>query len=65
MQIVLESHGVKGYLEPEFPFLIVRLGVGANTQELTDCTRDPDVEVNMCVCVCVYQCGRSNVEAPR
>lgn len=48
VQIVLEGRGVKASFEPKFPFLKVRLGVGAKVKDLTEyCKRDPDVTVSI------------------
>eukprot|EP00931_Biecheleriopsis_adriatica_P102101 TRINITY_DN77124_c0_g1_i1.p1 TRINITY_DN77124_c0_g1~~TRINITY_DN77124_c0_g1_i1.p1 ORF type:complete len:267 (-),score=44.87 TRINITY_DN77124_c0_g1_i1:66-833(-) len=48
VQLVLEGRGVKAYFEPKYPFMKVRLGVGAKVKDLTEyCLRDPDVTVHV------------------
>ncbi|CAE7523228.1 unnamed protein product [Symbiodinium natans] len=36
VQLILEGRGVKAYFEPKYPFLKVRLGVGAKVKDLTE-----------------------------
>mmetsp|Transcript_48552 Transcript_48552/g.113869 ORF Transcript_48552/g.113869 Transcript_48552/m.113869 type:complete len:247 (+) Transcript_48552:88-828(+) len=48
VQLILEGRGVKAYFEPKYPFLKVRLGVGAKVRDLTEyVTRDPDIMVSV------------------
>eukprot|EP00811_Abedinium_folium_P003455 NODE_13176_length_1180_cov_11.627730.p2 GENE.NODE_13176_length_1180_cov_11.627730~~NODE_13176_length_1180_cov_11.627730.p2 ORF type:complete len:273 (-),score=39.91 NODE_13176_length_1180_cov_11.627730:360-1097(-) len=48
LQLVLEGRGVKAWWEPKHPHLMVRLGVGTKTTDLSEyCLRDPDIRVHV------------------
>jgi hypothetical protein len=45
VQILFEGRGVRAHLEPAWPHLKIRLGVGGNLKDFTWlCERDPDVK---------------------